>query len=107
MKKYFLLTIPTLSLIALPVKAVCPVCVVAVGAGLGLSEYLGIDDSIAGVWIGGLIVGLIAWTINWFNKKDYKFGNKDVRDILTTIIYYAMVIWPLMSKDFIGQPGNK
>lgn len=107
MKKYFLLTIPTLSLIALPVKAVCPVCVVAVGAGLGLSEYLGIDDSIAGVWIGGLIVGLIAWTINWFNKKDYKFGNKDARDILTTIIYYAMVIWPLMSKDFIGQPGNK
>lgn len=107
MKKYFFLTIPALSLIALPAKAVCPVCVVAVGAGLGLSEYLGIDDSIAGVWIGGLIVGLIAWTINWFNKKDYKFGNKDVRDILTTIIYYTMVIWPLLSKDFIGNPGNK
>lgn len=107
MKKYFFLTIPALSLIALPAKAVCPVCVVAVGAGLGLSEYLGIDDSIAGVWIGGLIVGLIAWTINWFNKKDYKFGNKDVRDILTTIIYYTMVIWPLLSKDFIGNQGNK
>lgn len=106
-KKLFFLLIPIFSLAALPAKAVCPVCVVAVGAGLGLSEYLGIDDSIAGVWIGGLIVGLIAWTINWFNKKDYKFGNKDVRDILTTIIYYTMVIWPLLSKDFIGNPGNK
>ena len=107
MKKYFLLTIPALSLIALPAKAVCPVCVVAVGAGLGLSEYLGIDDTIAGVWIGGLIVAMIAWTINWFNKKGYKFGNKDIRDILTTIIYYVMVIWPLMAKNFIGNPARK
>lgn len=107
MKKYFFLTIPALALAALPAKAVCPVCVVAVGAGLGLSEYLGIDDTIAGVWIGGLIVAMIAWTINWFNKKGYKFGNKDVRDILTTIIYYVMVIWPLMAKNFIGNPTRK
>ena len=107
MKKYFLLTIPALSLAALPAKAVCPVCIVAVGAGLGLSEYLGIDDTIAGVWIGGLIVAMVTWTINWFNKKGYKFGNKDVRDILTTIIYYVMVIWPLMAKNFIGNPMRK
>jgi len=106
-KKLFLLSIPALSLAALPAKAVCPVCIVAVGAGLGLSEYLGIDDTIAGVWIGGLIVGLIAWTINWFNKKGYKFGNKDIRDILVTVIYYVMVIWPLMAKNFIGNPARK
>lgn len=86
--------------------AVCPVCVVAVGAGLGLSEYLGIDDSIAGVWIGGLIVAMIVWTINWFNRKDWTFGHKDLRDVLTTILYYLLVVWPLYTKDFIGQPGN-
>lgn len=68
MKKYFLTIISTL-LFALPAKAACPVCVVAVGAGLGLSEYLGIDDSIAGIWIGGLLIALTIWTINWFNKK--------------------------------------
>lgn len=106
-KKLFLLFFPALSLTALPAKAVCPVCIVAVGAGLGLSEYLGIDDTIAGVWIGGLIVGMIAWTINWFNKKNWKFGNKDLRDILVTIIYYVMVIWPLWAKNFIGDPTNK
>ncbi len=96
-----------LALFAWPAKAICPVCVVAVGAGLGLSEYLGIDDTIAGIWIGGLLVSLVAWTINWFNKKGWKFGNKDWRDILTTIIYYAAVIWPLNSQGFIGNPLNR
>jgi hypothetical protein len=96
-----------LGLIALPARAICPVCVVAVGAGLGLSEYLGIDDSVAGIWIGGLIVSMIIWTINWFNKKGWKFGNKDLRDILTTIIYYVAVIWPLMARHFIGRLNNR
>ncbi len=107
MKKLFYLSIPSLIFFAFPAKAICPVCVVAVGAGLGLSEYLGIDDTIAGVWIGGMLVSLIAWTINWFNKKNWTFGNKDLRDVLTTIIYYVMVIWPLLSKDLIGHPWNK
>ena len=107
MKKLFYISLPSLALFALPAKAICPVCVVAVGAGLGLSEYLGIDDSIAGVWIGGMMVSLIAWTINWLNKKNWKFGNKDLRDILITIAYYVMVIWPLLAKDMIGHPWNK
>lgn len=106
-KKLFWLTLPTLTLAALPAKAVCPVCIIAVGAGLGLSEYLGIDDTIAGAWIGGLLVAMIIWTINWLNKKNWKFGNKDLRDILITIVYYAMVIWPLWTKNLIGHPGNK
>ena len=52
-RKLFYFSLPALlALVALPAQAVCPVCIVAVGAGLGLSEYLGIDDTIAGVWIG-------------------------------------------------------
>lgn len=93
-------------LIALPARAVCPVCVIAVGAGLGLSEYLGIDDTVAGLWVGGLLVAMIVWTINWFNKKGWNFGQKDWRDILTAIIYYAAVVWPLAAKGFIGRLGN-
>jgi hypothetical protein len=106
-KKIFWLALPSLGLFALPAKAICPVCVVAVGAGLGLSEYLGIDDTIAGVWIGGMIVAMIAWTINWFNKKGWKMGNKDLRDIFITLVYYVMIIWPLMNKNLIGNPLNK
>ena len=107
MKKFFWLTIPSVFLFALPAYAICPVCIVAVGAGLGLCEYFGIDDTIAGVWIGGMLVAMIVWTITWLNKKNWKLGNKVLRDILITIIYYAMVIWPLMAKGMIGHPWNK
>jgi hypothetical protein len=107
LKKINIISIGILSfLFALPAKAICPVCVVAVGAGLGLSEYLGIDDTIAGLWIGGLTVSLIAWNITWFNKKNWLFGNKDLRDILLTILYYVLIIWPLMAQGIIGHPLN-
>ena len=50
--------------------AVCPMCSVAVGAGVGITQYLGIDDSIAGVWIGGLIASLVLLTKNYLERKD-------------------------------------
>jgi hypothetical protein len=54
---------------ARPAAAVCPVCTVAVGAGLGLAQWLGIDDVLSGVWIGGLIVSLAFWNDAWLVKK--------------------------------------
>lgn len=107
MKKIYYLILPILTLTALPARAVCPVCIVAVGAGLGLSEYLGIDNTIAGVWIGGLLVAMIIWTISWLNKKNWQFGNKDLRDILIVILYYGLTFWPLWAKDLIGHPANR
>ncbi|MFZ3055012.1 MAG: hypothetical protein WA091_03475 [Minisyncoccales bacterium] len=80
--------------------AVCPVCVMGVGAGVGLARWLKIDDTITGLWIGGLTVALILWTIEWFNKKNIKFWG---RDILTAVSYYVMVIWPLRSIEVIGN----
>ena len=45
--------------IAADVLAICPLCTFAVGAGIGLTQYLGIDDVITGLWIGGFIVSLV------------------------------------------------
>lgn len=91
----------------LKASAICPVCVVAVGAGLGLSEYLGIDDTIAGTWIGGLLLAVSLWTINWLNKKNWQFGQKDLRDIVVFILYYGLTIWPLFAQNLIGNPYNR
>lgn len=91
---------------AIPAKAVCPVCVVAVGAGLGLSQYLGIDDTIAGTWIGGMLVAISTWTIDFFNKRNWLNRFKAVRNVLIFVAYYAMVIWPLYNQGLIGANGN-
>lgn len=74
------------------VYAICPVCTVAVGAGLGLAEYLHIDDSISGLWIGALTVSMIMWTINWLNGRKIKFLG---RRPLVFLGYYALIVIPL------------
>jgi len=127
-RKYIIYSFAVLiSLIAKSAFAVCPVCTVAVGAGLGLAEYFGIDDSISGLWIGALIVSMSIWTINWLNKKlsfeesrlsreaggkslaltkKPGFGEK-IRDIFIFLIYYGIVILPLYWKGKIGHPLNR
>jgi len=83
--------------------AVCPICTVAVAAGVGLSRWIGIDDAITGLWIGGLTVSMIAWTLSWFDKKKIKFAG---RAVITTIGYYALIVVPLYFMGLIGNPAN-
>ena len=84
--------------------AMCPLCAVAVGAGLGLSRWFGVDDTISGIWIGGLIVSLIMWTENWLEKKNIKF---QLRWLVTAAAYYLFTIIPLYYYEIIGHPFNK
>lgn len=103
-KKIFTLFLGLFSFFAFSAKAVCPVCVVAIGSGVGLCRWLGIDDTISGLWIGGLIVSIILWTLDWMNKKNFHFK---FRNILIWALYYALTIWPLFSFDIMGHPLNK
>lgn len=104
MKKTLLFVILALFAFVSSAHAVCPVCTVAVGAGLGIAEWLGIDDSISGLWIGALIVSMSLWTINWLNSKQIKFTG---RKILIFAAYYLIVILPLWLKGKIGHPLNR
>ncbi len=83
--------------------AICPLCTIAVAAGVGLSRWLGIDDTITGLWIGGLTISMIWWTIDWFNRKNFRFIG---RNILTTLAYYLMIVVPLYYYDVLGHPLN-
>jgi len=103
-KKILTLFLGVFSFFAFSVKAVCPVCVVAVGSGVGLCRWLGIDDTISGLWIGGLIVSITLWTLDWMNKKKIFFK---FRNILIWISYYLLTIWPLFSFNIMGHPLNK
>lgn len=85
------------------VQAICPVCTIAVGAGVGFTRYLGIDDTISGLWIGGLTVSIIMWTINWLNKKNIHFKG---RKIITTLGYYLLIVVPLFWTGIMGHPLN-
>jgi len=82
----------------------CPICTIAVGGGVGLCRYLGIDDLISGAWIGGLLMSLTIWTIIWLNKKRIRFL---FRKILVLVFWYGITIYPLYWWGIVGHPENK
>ena len=86
-----------------PVHAVCPLCTIAVGAGVGISRWIGIDDTVTGLWIGGFILSSGLWMADWIKKKNWKIPSPE---ILSTLLMFAFVIPPLYWSKMIGISGN-
>ena len=83
--------------------AVCPVCTVAVAAGLGISRWIGIDDSVTGIWIGGLILSSGLWLADRIGKKGWKIPHKK---IMSVVLFYLFVIPPLYWAKMVGLASN-
>jgi hypothetical protein len=77
---------------ALNASAVCPLCTVFVGAGVGIMRMMGVDDIITGMWYGAFVVSSILWTLNWLDKKNIKFR---FRELTVTLLYYLLFVGPL------------
>lgn len=92
-----------LFLLPVPVMAVCPVCTVAVGAGVGLSRWLGIDDTVTGIWIGGLIVSSSLWLTSWLKKRGVCLPGGSSIPLLA---FYLLVLLPLYFSSLIGHVLN-
>jgi hypothetical protein len=106
MKKMIIFVLSIFGLNLLMAKqalAVCPICTIAVGAGVGLSRWLGIDDSITGLWVGGLTVSMITWTLSWLDHKNIHFKGQT---IVTAVGYYLLIVVPLYFMGMMGNPAN-
>jgi hypothetical protein len=79
---------------------VCPLCTIAVAAGVGILEGWGFDRIIMGIWFGALIVSSIAWMIDWMNRKNIHFL---FRKILIIVSFYAIFVLPLYFIKISGQ----
>ena len=82
---------------------VCPVCTAAVGSGVGLCRWLGIDDIISGIWIGALIVSSTIWFLSWLDGKEVRFR---FRGGLVLGSFYLIFILPLYWMGTIGHSCN-
>lgn len=94
--------------ISTSVYAVCPVCTVAVGAGLGLARYFGVDDIVSGVWVGGLVLSSSFWLSDWLKKRKFHFLQPITSHLsfLISILMYLTVFIPLWIGKTIGHPFN-
>lgn len=85
-------------------QAVCPLCVVAVGGGLEISRWLGIDDIVTALWIGALTVSLALWTIDWLERKNILFFAKKTIVFLT---YYFLIVASLYYLNIFENSFDK
>ncbi|MCG2689371.1 hypothetical protein L6255_02950 [Candidatus Parcubacteria bacterium] len=93
------------TLIFLPIKALafCPMCVVATGAFLGIFRWLGVDDTIIGLWLGGFILSASMVFNNLLIKK-----GKRIRFQLFLILLVFFGLTMLFLYQFGGlSPYNK
>jgi len=82
---------------------ICPVCTIAVAGGLGLSRWLGIDDFISAVWIGGLALSITVWSWNYLKEK-HKLNA--VTGFSAFFFIYFSILFPLYKMRFFGISGN-
>lgn len=80
--------------------AVCPVCTVAVGAGLEGMRLLGVDDVITGIWAGGLMLSLFFWTAGWL--KRHNVTNVWLQIVVPFVVYYGLLaaVYALPGVEF-------
>jgi len=78
--------------------AICPICTVGVIAGLGIAEEYGVDNTVAGLWIGALIVSMSAWTIDWLSRKKWTFK---FYEWVTYVAMYALTLIPLITSGLL------
>lgn len=79
----------------------CPICSIGIVTGLGLSRWLKVDDSISGLWIGALLLGLSLWTFNWLLRKREK--KPIIILIIVLIAYWLFAFIPLYATDVINN----
>lgn len=98
-----------LAFLAIPAKSfafvplICDLCTVGVVAGLAVSRYLGVDDSVVGVWIGAVVVALIAMTNAYLENKNVRFK---FRDTVIALSYVGFTGASLYLAGVIGLPRN-
>ena len=83
---------------------VCPVCVVAIGAGLGFSRWFGIDDIISSIWVGAFMIAIISWTLSFMKNKGWSFTDDG---IVITLVYILLTYIPLYYAGIVGHPLNQ
>jgi hypothetical protein len=77
-------------------QAHCPLCVAGAAAGVTLTRWIGVDDSITGVWIGALLGSMSLWFSSWILIKSERLRKWKLRPVIKPFIYilvFATTLW--------------
>lgn len=84
-------------------EAHCPLCVAGAAAGVTLTRWVGIDDSITGVWIAALLGAMSFWFYSWLLSKKIERVEK-YKLIVKPFVYlltFSLTIWSFYKFQLI------
>ena len=72
----------------------CPLCVAGAAAGVTLTRWIGVDDSITGVWIGALLGSVSFWTYSAVLRRlPLTLAKKVSIKPIIYLLVFALTIW--------------
>lgn len=83
----------------------CPLCTAATGAAVAVTRLYGLDDSIVGVFVGGMVVATGLWISNLLKRIN---GNKEYvkfQPAITLLLSFILTIVTLYFANLVG-PNN-
>ncbi len=86
-----------------PVYAHCPLCTAATGAAIAVTRWYGIDDSVVGLFVGGMIISTAFWFNNILKKRN---KGKEYIAYQGLILIFISLLSTLVSFYFGGLIGT-
>ena len=103
---FFLLLVISFSLLVPPMaEAHCPLCVAGAGVGLTLSRWIGLDDSITGLWLAAFLGTMSFWIYSSFMRKIHKPGWIWLKPLIY-ILVFASSIWSFYRFNLVLRMGR-
>ncbi len=82
------------------VYAHCPLCVAGAAVGITLTRWVGVDDSITGIWIGGFLGAIAFWLSNSFGRENIIFFNRFIGALIYLLVF-ATTLWSFYKFNLI------
>src|SRR3989337_1242531 len=74
------------------IQAHCPLCVAGAAAGITLTRWVGVDDSITGIWIGAFLGASAFWLLRLLGQRNKIFFNRFVGAGIYILIFIT-TLW--------------
>ena len=82
------------------VYAHCPLCVAGAAVGITLTRWVGVDDLITGIWIGGLLGSLSFWFSRILGQKNSIYFSR-LMVIFVYILVFILTLWSFFKFNLI------
>ncbi len=86
-------------------SAHCPLCTGATIIGVGITRAWGLDDSVIGVFVGGMIASSALWIDNVLQKRGAK-GNRVIRMSALLIITLILTLVSFYYAGIVGRANQ-